>query len=119
VGGEDYAMPLTHVTEVVELKEGAVALAAGEETLSLREEQIPLVRLGTVLGVAEPDRERAAVVAEAGERRVALAVDELVGREQIVVKSFVVAAGTLPIFTGATLLADGRPALVLDPVSVL
>jgi two-component system chemotaxis sensor kinase CheA len=43
----------------------------------------------------------------------------LVGREQIVVKSFVVAAGTLPIFTGATLLADGRPALVLDPVSVL
>ncbi len=119
VGGEDYAIPLTHVAEVVELGVDSVEAAEGGESLVLRGEALPLVRLGAVLRVEELGRERAAVVVEVGERRVALAVDDLVGREQIVVKGFIVAAGTLPIFTGATLLADGRPALVLDPVSVL
>ena len=47
-----------------------------------------------------------------------LGVDVLLGREQIVIKEFDTAKGTLPIFSGATLLADGTPALVLDPVSV-
>jgi two-component system chemotaxis sensor kinase CheA len=59
------------------------------------------------------------VIAEVGDRRSALAVDELVGREQILVKEFDGAVGTLPIFSGVTLLADGRPALVLDPLSVV
>jgi two-component system chemotaxis sensor kinase CheA len=119
VGGESYAIPLTHVAEVVDLKAGSTVDVKGREALSLREEEVPLVRLGAALGVAEPVREEAAVVIEVGGRRFALAVDELVGREQIVVKGFVVAAGTLPIFSGAALLADGRPALVLDPASVL
>jgi two-component system chemotaxis sensor kinase CheA len=63
--------------------------------------------------------ECAALVAEVGERRAALAVDELRGREQILVKTFDAPVGTLPVFSGATLLADGRPALILDPASVL
>lgn len=117
VGGEDYAIPLTHVAEAVELR--AVEVVEGGAAIALRGEELPLVRLSSVLQVPEQGREEAAVVIEVAERRFALAVDELVGREQIVVKSFVVAAGTLPIFTGATLLADGRPALVLDPISVL
>jgi two-component system chemotaxis sensor kinase CheA len=54
-----------------------------------------------------------------GERRAALAVDELLGREQILIKSFDPPVGTLRIFSGATLLADGRPALILDPLSVI
>jgi two-component system, chemotaxis family, sensor kinase CheA len=64
-------------------------------------------------------QEGAAVIAEMGERRVALGVDELVGREQILVKNFDSAVGTLPFFSGATLLDDGTPALVLDPLSVM
>ena len=40
-------------------------------------------------------------------------------RTPVVVKTFDAAAGTLPIFSGATLLADGRPALVLDPLTVI
>lgn len=119
VGGEDYAIPLTHVSEVVELADGNVAGETGEELLHLREEELPLYRLGTILGVAYQGPGSGAVVIEVGERRFALAVDELVGREQIVVREFVVPVGTLPLFSGATLLGDGRPALVLDPASVL
>jgi two-component system chemotaxis sensor kinase CheA len=91
----------------------------GREALRLRSELLPLVRMRAVLEAADAEQERAAVIAEIGERRAALAVDELVGREQILVKGFDPALGMLPFFSGATLLADGRPALILDPLSVL
>ncbi len=119
VGGEDYAIPLTHVAEAVQLDMSAVDRHKGKEVLRLRDEVLPLVRLGTVMRTVGAGREQAAVIAELGERRTALAVDELVGREQILVKQFDSAVGTLPIFSGVTLLADGRPALVLDPISVV
>jgi two-component system chemotaxis sensor kinase CheA len=117
VGGEDYAVALTHVTEAVSLQDQPVEQADGRETIALRGERIALVRLGRVLG-ARVGNEAAAVVAELGERRIALAVDELIGHEKILVKSFDAAVGTLPLFSGATILADGRPALLIDPLSV-
>jgi two-component system chemotaxis sensor kinase CheA len=118
VGGEDYAIPLTHVSEAVELN-GNVSEQGGRETLQLRSARMPLVRLRRVLQIDGTGAEQAAVIAEMGDRRAALAVDELVGREQILVKSFDPATGMLPYFSGATLLANGRPALVLDPLSVI
>lgn len=119
VGVEEYAIPLTHVAEAVELNGAAVDRHKGKEVLRLREEVLPLVRLRNVMHSSEAGVETAAVIAELGERRTALAVDELVGREQILVKQFDGAVGALPIFSGVTLLADGRPALVLDPISVV
>jgi two-component system chemotaxis sensor kinase CheA len=119
VGGEDYAIPLTHIAEAMEIEPDAVQQGQGRELIALRGEALPLVRLRRVLGASAPGAEQAAVVAEVGDRRSALAVDELVGREQILVKEFDGAVGTLPIFSGVTLLADGRPALVLDPLSVV
>lgn len=118
VGGEDYAIPLTHISEATELN-GNARRTRGGETLRLRGETLPVVRLRRVLLIDEGGAERTAVIAGMGDRRAALAVDELVGREQIIVKSIDLAAGTLPCFTGATLLGDGRPALVLDPLSVM
>jgi two-component system chemotaxis sensor kinase CheA len=119
VGDEDYAIPLTHLTEVIDLDGVMIVASAGREAVRVREDLLPLVRLAATLRVPVTGRETAAVVAELGERRAALAVDALVGREQIVVKGFDAATGTLPMFSGATLLSDGRPALVLDPVSML
>ncbi|HSL69936.1 MAG TPA: chemotaxis protein CheW, partial [Longimicrobiales bacterium] len=121
VAGEDYAIPLTHVAEAMLLNEQDVVTPkrSGRETIRLRGERMPLVRMRRVLGVNSAGREAAAVIAEAGERRSALAVDQLIGREQILVKEFDHAIGTLPIFSGVTVLADGRPALVIDPLSVV
>ncbi len=135
VAGEDYVIPLTHVSEALLLQAGretsgrgaewprgttgTVRKRRGREMVRVREDYMPLVRMRRVLGVKAAGQETAAVVAEAGKRRSALAVDELVGREQILVKGFDGAVGTLPIFSGVTLLADGRPALVLDPLSVV
>jgi len=119
IGGEDYAIPLTHVAEAVELDAGMVGRVKGREVLRLRGEVMPLVRLRGVLRTGAEGRESAAVVTQVGERRAALAVDRLVGRDQILVKRFDAPIGALPFFSGVTLLADGRPALVLDPTSVL
>jgi two-component system, chemotaxis family, sensor kinase CheA len=114
VGGEDYVVPLTHIAEVVELNG-----SAGADSIEVRGEMVRIVRLGRVLEVQECGEGAMAIVAGMGERRAALAVDELVGREQILVKSFAGVEGMLPYFSGATLLGDGRPALVLDPLSVI
>ncbi|HSJ08363.1 MAG TPA: chemotaxis protein CheA [Longimicrobiales bacterium] len=116
VGGEDYAIPLTHLSEAIAIDDHVDADAA---TITVRDVAVPLVRMRRMLQVTSAGSERAAVIAEMGGRRAALAVDELVGREQILVKSFDPVAGMLPYFSGATLLADGRPALVLDPLSVM
>jgi two-component system chemotaxis sensor kinase CheA len=117
VGGEEYALPITHVNEVIPL-EGTNADAWRTGTVTVRDEAVSLVDLGRVLG-AGSGSPSAAVVAELGERRVALAVDRVIGHEQIVVKPFDAPVGTLPVFSGATILADGRPALLIDPLSML
>ncbi|HEX6694601.1 MAG TPA: chemotaxis protein CheA [Longimicrobiales bacterium] len=118
VAGEDYAIPLTHLSEAIELSDN-VQRDGDREQVRLRDGMLPLVRLRRMLQADTSVREGAAVIAEMGDRRAALAVDELVGREQILVKNFDPAVGTLPFFSGATLLDDGRPALVLDPLSVM
>jgi two-component system, chemotaxis family, sensor kinase CheA len=118
VGNEEYVIPLTHLAEAVELN-GNVAREAAGEVVHVRSETIPLVRLRRLLEVAAEGEEETAVIAASGGRRVALAFDELLGREQMLIKSVEPVTGLLPYFSGATLLADGRPVLVLDPLSVL
>jgi two-component system, chemotaxis family, sensor kinase CheA len=114
LGHEEYGLPITHVAEVATLDDQAAADGA----VRIRGESIPLVDLGRVLGsgVGPPT---AVVIAGFGERRIALGVDRVVGHEQILVKAFDAPAGMLPVFSGATLLPDGRPALLIDPLSVL
>lgn len=109
-------VPLTHIIEVLDL-EGAVRMEGDRELLQLRGEAVPLVRLRRVLQVAGVGAERSVLVTDVGGRHRALGVDELMGREQILITGFTAARGTLPLFTGATVLAEGRPTLVLDPSS--
>jgi two-component system, chemotaxis family, sensor kinase CheA len=119
VGDEDYVIPLTHVAEAIEFAAGSPVQVGSGEVVHVRGEAVRVVRLSAVLGTGTGGGERAAVLAEVGARRAALAVDELIGREQVLVKPFDVARGTLPLFSGATLLADGHAALVLDPASLV
>jgi two-component system chemotaxis sensor kinase CheA len=117
VGRETYALPLTHVAEMVESSRGDVQIVQGREVMLLRGQLVPLVRLWERLGVAQsgprPARQPVIVLAM-GERRSGVVVDELLGQQEIVVKAFEPPRGTIPVFSGATILGDGAPALILD-----
>lgn len=123
-GDETYALPLTHVSETVDVEPGMLRTVRGRDVLVLRDEVLPLLRLRDVVqhpgGRVGPAGERQAVVVEVGERRAGLVVDELAGQQEIVVKQFdAVRGGALSAFSGATILGDGAPALILDVSSLL
>lgn len=120
VGEETYAVPLAHVGETTEFSHAEIRAVAGRPVVLLREEVIPLLRLREILEYDEVERSGlvSVVVLEMGEQRVGLEVDALVGQQEIVVKSFDSTADTLRLFSGATILSDGRPALILDAGSL-
>lgn len=124
-GGEHYALPLTHVRETLEWGPENVRQVNGKDVLVLRDEVLPLVDLRDVVqlrGARAAHATREIVVVERGERRTGLVVDELLGQDEIVVKQFDAARGEASaagMFTGATILADGAPALIMDLASLL
>lgn len=122
LGEETYALPITHVGETVEIPEADVRSVKGRTVAVLRDEVIPLLSLRGMLRHAEAapaGGRRMAVVLESGEHRVGVEVDALAGQQEIVVKSFDATVATLRLFSGATILSDGRPALILDVGSIL
>jgi two-component system chemotaxis sensor kinase CheA len=121
VGGETYAVPMTHVSETVELQPSILTTVQGREVLMLRDEVLPVMRLRTLMQFdgAQPHGAEQVVVVEIAERRAALVVDALIGQQEIVVKQFDGVRDGLTMFGGATILGDGAPALILDVSSLL
>ena len=116
VGGERYALPLTYVAETVEFGAAQRTTVEGREAMVLRDRVVPLVHLRELLrtGGGTPSARRPVVVLQMGERRTGVVVDGMLGQQEIVVKSFDAPQGTLPVFSGATIMGDGVPALILD-----
>jgi two-component system chemotaxis sensor kinase CheA len=120
VAGETYAVPMTHVTETVELDAAAVRTVRGREAIVMRDDVLPLLRLRQRVALeSAADATQQVVLLELGEKRAALVVDELAGQQEIVVKQFDPVRDGLPLFSGATILSDGAPALILDVGSLL
>jgi two-component system, chemotaxis family, sensor kinase CheA len=119
--GQTYALPLTHVGETIHLRPDDVGMVKGRPVAFVREEVIPLLPLHDILRQPRgaPGEKRHAVVLEVGEQRVGLEVDALLGQQEVVVKAFDATTDTLRLFSGATILSDGRPALILDAGSLL
>src|SRR6266550_4358426 len=121
VGRERYALPLTYVAETVEFGVVPMTTVEGREAMVLRDRVVPLVHLRQLLGVNgdQPPARRPVIVLEMGERRAGVIVDGMLGQQAIVVKGFDAPRGTLPVFSGATIMGDGVPALILDAGGLL
>ena len=118
VDGSPYALPQVNIVELVQPDGGAkrVERVHDVEVLRLRGRLLPLVRLDEVLGVA-PDRRRTdgpMIVVENGRHTFAIAVDKVSDSEEIVVKPLGRHLVDLPLVSGATILGDGRIAMILD-----
>lgn len=116
---ETYALPMTHVNETVDLEPGRTRTVRGREVLVLRDEVVPLVHLRDRVGLPRLEGRSQVVVVEMLERRAGVVVDELTGQQEIVVKQFDAVRDGLPLFSGATILGDGEPALILDVGSLI
>lgn len=119
VGDERYAVPLAYVAETVDYEGGVRKGSGAAESLLVRGWAVPTVHLARLFAVpGGRSHRRPAVVLQVGERRAAMVVDALEGQQDIVVEPFAAPVGVPPWFGGATILADGQPALILDAAAL-
>lgn len=118
VGKEVYMLPLSSVIESFQVKADAMnTVGQGGQLVKVRDEYMPVVELERVFQIPRPDRNRPSdimVVIEAEGSRVALLVDDLLGQQQVVVKNLESNYRKIPNVSGATILGDGKVALILD-----
>lgn len=111
---EIYAIPLSNIEEIVKLSETEIETIKGREILYSRGRVIPLYRLSQVLGLKRINKCNFAVIIRTGGKQLAIAVDELIGEEEIVIKSIDRMVNLNRNFVGATILGNGKVALILD-----
>ena len=118
VGSQTYILPLTSITESMALAQDQIrCLPGGEEIFQFRNEYVPLIRLRRVFGGApgvDDSNAGIVVVVEANGRRAGLLVDDLLGQQQIVIKSLESHYRRVDGISAATILGDGTVALILD-----
>ena len=123
VGSETYIVPLISIVESMQLKTSNVSRLSGRgEVFSFRGDYLPIIRLHELYGVEPHTRnlqEGLVVVAEGDGRRVGLFVDDLLGQQQVVIKSLEANYGHVEGVSGATILGDGSVALILDVPGII
>lgn len=119
VGDEIFIIPLVSIVESICVREEMLhRLAPKGEIFKLREEFLPIMRVHEIFGI-ETNKKRALtdgllVVVEGQGKRCGLLVDELLGQQQIVIKSLEANYGRVQGISGATILGDGSVGLILD-----
>ena len=120
VADEQYIVPLEFVAEAFKPAPGDIRTVVGQASLvAVRGEHLPILRLDEVVQMprAQPP-DPICLVVEVDNRRAALVVDQLIGQQQLVVKSLDTNLHSVPGVAGATILGDGRVALILDVSAV-
>ncbi|VAW94067.1 Signal transduction histidine kinase CheA [hydrothermal vent metagenome] len=118
VGGETYIVPLISIIESLQIKPELISGVTGAaEVYKLREEYIPIVRLYQMFDVVPENmniNEGLLVVVEAESKKIAILVDDLLGQQQVVIKSLETNFRKVDGLSGATILGDGTVALIID-----
>lgn len=123
VGQETYIVPLISIIESLQVNPEMISSVTGAaDVYKLREDYIPIVRLYDIFGI-KPDStnvdEGLLVVVENEGKKIALYVDELLGQQQVVIKSLETNLKQIEGLSGATILGNGTVALIIDINSVM
>ncbi|MDQ6969522.1 MAG: chemotaxis protein CheA [Mariprofundus sp.] len=123
VDGQTYVLPLTAIIESLQMDAVAVSALAGDaKVYRLRDEYIPIVSLSELFHTADVDSRdsdaelggRLLVIVEWADKRIGLMVDDLLGQQQVVIKSLETNYERVAGLSGATILGDGTVSLILD-----
>ena len=119
VNSQVYAVPLHSVVEVVRYNESLVKDVGSFRSFMLREEVLPLFSLNELLELPDEDEKHFVVIVKVGEKYIAVSIENLLGEEEIVIKSLGELLSDIPGIAGATIAGDGRVVLILDLNSLL
>ena len=122
VGGEKYAIPLGSIQTIEDVEPAEIKYVQAKEVINLRGTVIPLIRLNEVLdneSTKKPDENLLVIIVKKGDKLAGLVVDELMGQQEIVIKSLGNYINKNKIISGATILGDGEIALILDTNALL
>ena len=112
---ETYAIPINNILETIEIKANQLKTIGRKKVIVLREEIIPVVMLHELFGVEYMEKNKfPAIVVDVGAQKVAIGVDELLNKKDIVIKSLGKMLSNIREFAGATILGDGRVVLIID-----
>ena len=113
---EMYAIPLTSIDSTINIEPSDIQTVQNKEVIVLRGEIIPIIRMEEALQVphTKDSDELFVVVVHAGEAKAGIVVDNLIGQQEIVIKTLGNLFAGLKLFGGATVLGDGKVALILD-----
>ena len=121
VAGWLYAVPISSVVEITRITEAEVHRVDDHEVFQLRQQVLTLVRLERLESTEKFERSKRVfvVVIGAGSRRFGLAVDKLMGEEELVIKALEDQLVTSPLVSGASILGDGTIVLILNIPAVV
>lgn len=117
IGNEKYAISLGSIQTIEDISPDDVELVQNKEVIQIRDSVIPLIRLNEILDIDsknDPEANLVVVVVKKGDKLAGLVVDELIGQQEIVIKSLGKYISKCKIISGATVLGDGEVALILD-----
>ncbi|AMX84020.1 chemotaxis protein CheA [Geobacillus subterraneus] len=117
IAAETYAIPLSSIMETALVRKEEIFSAHNQPVIDFRGKVVPLVRLKDVFSVPDASDEGdtvAAVIVRKGEKLAALAVDSFIGQQEVVLKSLGNYLSSVFAISGATILGDGRVALIID-----
>lgn len=122
VGNEKYAISLGSIQTIEDIMVNDIKLVQNKEVIHLRGNVIPLVRLSEVLEVESTKKDEESmvvVIVKKSDKQAGLVIDELLGQQEIVIKSLGKYMKQSKIISGATILGDGEVALILDSNALL
>jgi chemotaxis protein histidine kinase CheA len=124
VGEEICAFPLASVTEIVNVPKEEIYTVDGNTTMKLRDHALSLIELSRIIQFKANSQENDApsqrvVVITDGKERLGVVVDRLLGKDEIVFKALTSHFSNVRGIVGASILADGNVALILDPAAIM
>ena len=123
VQNEMYAIPLGSIDSTINITPDDIKTVQNKEVIVLRGEIIPIARLGEVLSVPKGEdtneEDIFVVVVHVGDHKMGIVVDNLIGQQEIVIKTLGKLLSGLKMLAGATVLGDGHVAMILDVSSLM
>ncbi|MBQ2450241.1 MAG: chemotaxis protein CheA [Lachnospiraceae bacterium] len=117
IGNEKYAISLGSIQTIEDISPDEIKLVQNKEVIHIRGTVIPIIRLNKILDIESTKDEKSSmtvIIVKKGDKQAGLVVDELIGQQEIVIKSMGKFIKVPKIISGATILGNGEVALILD-----